>query len=108
MKVIENQIRQKLEEQFSPLHMELVNESSMHNVPQGSETHFKLLIVSQAFEGLGRVQRQQKIYSLLKEEMGEIIHALSQRVLTPQEWKTLGGNVSISSPQCLGGSAKEK
>lgn len=37
---------------LQPLHLEIVNESYMHNVPKGSETHFKVLVVSDKFESL--------------------------------------------------------
>ena len=48
-KPIESSIRKKLEDTLKPLHMEVLNESYMHNVPKGSETHFKVLVVSDQF-----------------------------------------------------------
>ena len=48
-KPIETSIRRKLEDALKPLHMEVFNESYMHNVPKGSETHFKVLVVSDKF-----------------------------------------------------------
>lgn len=48
-KPMENAMRKKLEDALSPKHMEILNESYMHNVPKGSETHFKVLIVSDKF-----------------------------------------------------------
>lgn len=49
---IEKAITQALTENLSPVHLEVVNESYMHNVPKGSETHFKVLVVSSRFESL--------------------------------------------------------
>ena len=47
---IQQQIEQKLREQFAPLHLEVSNESHMHNVPEGSESHFRVVLVSAQFE----------------------------------------------------------
>lgn len=49
---IENAITQALTENLSPVHLEVINESYMHNVPKGAETHFKVLVVSSRFESL--------------------------------------------------------
>ena len=53
---MENSIRLKLMEHFQPNHLEILNESYMHNVPKGSETHFKVLVVSEKFESLPLIQ----------------------------------------------------
>ncbi|PIO62881.1 BolA domain protein [Teladorsagia circumcincta] len=44
-------IRKKLQDCFAPSHLEIVCESYMHNVPKGSEKHFRVQIVSDKFEG---------------------------------------------------------
>lgn len=49
-KPIENSIRTKLEKGLEPSYLEILNESYMHNVPKGSETHFKVLVVSDKFQ----------------------------------------------------------
>jgi BolA protein len=51
----------------------------------GGESHFNLVIVSNAFEGLGRLQRQRRVLDLLREELAGPVHALSVRALTPGE-----------------------
>ena len=66
--------------------MFLENESSMHNVPPNSETHFKLIIASDDFIKLSRVKRHQLIYQILSKVMKEI-HALSFKTFTPHEFK---------------------
>ncbi len=101
MKVQES-IESKLKNEFKPIHLEVHNESHMHNVPKNSETHFKVLIVSEAFAGLNRVKRQQAVYKLLKEELNDTVHALSQRALTPEEWEKMDPE-GFKSPNCLGG-----
>lgn len=49
---IEKAITEAITEKLDPIHLEIVNESYMHNVPKGSETHFKILVVSNKFESL--------------------------------------------------------
>lgn len=51
-KPIETAIHDGLNAKLAPIHLEVVNESYMHNVPKGSETHFKVLVVSNQFDGL--------------------------------------------------------
>jgi BolA protein len=95
-------IESKLQEAFHPQHLEVLNESGMHNVPPGSETHFKVLVVSPAFDGLGLVDRHRRVNQTLRAELGSGLHALSIRALTPAEWGE--GQPEVASPQCLGGS----
>ena len=64
-------IESKLTEALQPEHLEVINESHMHNVPAGSELHFKVVIVSGAFEGQGRVARQRAVNRALAGEMAE-------------------------------------
>lgn len=47
---VENSIREKLEAGLRPLHCDVINESYMHNVPKNSETHFKVVVVSEKFD----------------------------------------------------------
>lgn len=103
-KVIEEQIREKLEKEFQPEFLELVNESHMHSVPKGSETHFRALIVSTRFEGLSRVARQRLVHETLAYELKNGVHAFSQKTMTPAEWAEANEQVEMSSPPCLGGS----
>lgn len=53
---IEEAMHKKLKSVLQPIHLELRNESYMHNVPKGSETHFKVVIVSPQFEGKQLIQ----------------------------------------------------
>jgi BolA protein len=74
----------------------------MHSVPPGSESHFKLVIVSDRFSGEARVKRHQAVNKTLAEELGGGIHALSMLTLTPDEWRRREGRV-LKSPECRGG-----
>jgi stress-induced morphogen len=102
-------IAAKLTETFSPTHLEIINESKSHNVPQGSESHFKVVCVSSAFEGLSSLKRHRAVQAVLKDELaggfqGGGIHALSITALPPSKWDL---NPSVEeSPQCLGGSKR--
>jgi acid stress-induced BolA-like protein IbaG/YrbA len=58
----------------------------------GDGQHFEALIVSEAFEGLGKVRRHQRVYAALGDRMREEIHALSMTTLTPKEWLERRGN----------------
>lgn len=93
-----DRLHQLLSENFTPVYLELENESHQHSVPADSETHFKLLLVSEKFQGLSRVARQQAVYQVLKEEFSSGLHAFTQRLLTPEEWQTTTG--VFESPAC--------
>lgn len=53
----------------------------------GDGRHFQALIVTPAFEGKSPIQRHRMVYALLQEQIrGDILHALSMRTLTPEQW----------------------
>ncbi|MBU2985972.1 BolA/IbaG family iron-sulfur metabolism protein [Saccharophagus degradans] len=97
-------IQQKLQLQFSPVLLEVLNESHGHNVAKGSETHFKVIAVSEAFEGLGLVKRHQAVYAALADELASGVHALALHLFTPSEWEA--NKADLASPKCMGGSKK--
>lgn len=80
----------KLTKAFSPAVLELEDESYRHAGHAGAnpegESHFQLLIVSDEFEGVGRVQRQRMVYDVLAEEMKGRVHALVLKTLTLKEY----------------------
>ncbi len=82
---MENALRERL----SPLDFELFDESSRHaghaGARAGGETHYKLRMVSAAFDGLSRVARQRLVYEALAEEFNTGLHALSLDLKTPAE-----------------------
>jgi BolA protein len=117
-KTLTEVIAEKIQAELHPLvHHEIINESSGHSVPKGSETHFKLVLVSNKFTGLNPVQRHRLVYSLLKPEMRSTpednqnyhkIHALSIVAKTEAEWEKEKGSIDLTSPRCLGGSKHDK
>ena len=100
------QIREELERALQPDHLEVVDESHMHNVPKGAQSHFNVFVVSDSFTGKRAVARHQAVYGALKKQMAGSIHALALKTLTPGEWSEEGGGAA-QSPQCLGGSKAE-
>lgn len=53
---IANAIKSKLQTALETKHLEIINESYMHNVPKGAETHFKVVVVSDKFDGLALIK----------------------------------------------------
>lgn len=106
MNPVENQIHTKLSQHFHPTYLEVINESYMHSVPAGSETHFKVTLVSPQFEGKRQVQRHQAIYACLADELKRGVHALALHTFSPEEWQS--NNQVPASPQCLGGSKHDQ
>ena len=79
----------KLREAFLPESLDVTDESHLHEGHSGhrpgGETHFRVEIVSDAFEGKTRVARQRLVYAALKEELDAGLHALAMETLTPAE-----------------------
>lgn len=95
-------IEEKLVNDFNPLHLEVINESGNHNVPEGSESHFKVIIVSPAFAGKNLLARHRMINATLADELKDSIHALAIHTYTEEEWQETSGGAPMSPP-CLGG-----
>lgn len=99
-------IVRRLEDGLHPTLLEVVDESHQHSVPAGAESHFNVVIVSDAFAGCSRVERHRKVHALLQQQLDEGLHALTLTLLTPAENEKRGG-ASIVSPACRGGSKGE-
>lgn len=81
------------------MHLDVINESEMHGVPPGSESHFKVIVVASQFEGKSPLDRHRKINLILEEELQASLHALTIQARTPAEWESTGGKIT-SSPPC--------
>lgn len=99
-----NRIKSLLTEHFNPIILDIQDESHLHNVPQDIESHFKIILVSDLFNELKQVQRHQKVYRLLSDEMNNGLHAVSLKLYNLEEWAN--NPVNIPSPQCHGGHLK--
>ena len=97
---VQDVIIEKLVESLSPVHLQVDNISHMHAVPADAETHFDVVVVSEAFEGLRAVQCHQRVYQLLADELSSGVHALAIHAFTPEYW-ALSGEVP-TPPECLG------
>ncbi|KAF3692293.1 BolA-like protein 1 [Channa argus] len=103
---VESAIRTKLANTLQPDHLEVHNESHMHAVPPGSESHFRVLVVSSKFEGLPLIQRHRLVNEALKEELSSCVHALAIQAKTPEQWRS---NPTLAkSPACMGGSKGDR
>ena len=90
------EIKTLLEKTYSPVVLEIQNESDMHSGPKGRESHFKVLIVSDFFKDLKLIERQKHVYQTLADVMPRI-HALSLRLLLPSQMEKIQG---FESPDC--------
>jgi len=99
---VQSSIHDRLVESFSPVYLQVLNESHNHNVPANSETHFKVVIVTDHFQDLPLIARHRKLNHLLSEYLEGPVHALSLHTHTETEWINKGESVP-ESPPCLGG-----
>lgn len=97
---VQAQIEQKVQAALAPLHLEVINESYMHRVLPGSETHFKILVVSEQFVDKRLLARHRMLNQLLAQELNQGVHALALHTLTPTEWHAREG--VRESPACRG------
>jgi BolA protein len=86
---VADRIRRKLHEALAPAELDVIDESARHAGHVGArpegETHFRVRIVSRAFEGLSRVARQRRVHDVLADELRTHVHALSIDAKTPEE-----------------------
>ncbi|XP_050531970.1 bolA-like protein DDB_G0274169 [Daktulosphaira vitifoliae] len=102
-KCVENCMRMKLQDRLKPQVLQLINESYMHNVPKDAETHFKVVVVSEEFEGMSLIKRHRLVNDILANELKSGVHALSIVAKAPGQWT----NESVEpSPNCRGGFGK--
>lgn len=94
-------IESKLTTSLSPEFLDVINESHMHSGP-ATESHYKVVAVSKAFEGKMLIARHRMINAALADELQQI-HALALHTMTPDEYFEKAGKVA-DSPQCEGGS----
>jgi len=86
--VIES-LRAKLIAALKPSRLDIADDSARHaghaGAGEAGETHFNIAIVSEAFAGLGRVQRQRLVHAAVAEELAGPVHALSIKATAPDE-----------------------
>jgi len=102
---VEKAITEALTDGLKPTHLEVINESYMHGVPKGSESHFKVLVVSQQFENTPLIKRHRMVNELVTNKLdGDFVHALSIVAKTPAQYDS---SYKVEpSPNCRGGFGK--
>ncbi len=101
---VQSLIENKLVAALAPRFIEVVNESGNHNVPPGSESHFKVTVVSEVFDGKSRIARHRAVNGILADELAGPVHALAIHPYAPGEWS--GPEAVPDSPDCHGGSGR--
>jgi BolA protein len=94
---IESQITNTLSCSLNLSSLKIINESPMHNVPEGSESHFKIVVVTNDFNNLSIIKRHKLIYKTLDHLMSKI-HALSIHAFNEEEFKLKP--IILDSPEC--------
>ena len=79
----QQELLERIQAEFQPHFATVENESHMHSSGRGADSHFKLVIVSDAFEGMRKVQRHQKLYQLFDDDLKNGIHALALHLVFP-------------------------
>lgn len=100
--IVQNTIEKKIRDNISVELLQIYNESDAHAVPENSETHFKIVLVSPIFDGLSLLSRHRLIHEFLREELAGPIHALALHTYTPKQWLDKNKE-SPQSANCLGG-----
>jgi len=92
-------IEEILTEKFIPKELTVTDFSHQHSVPDGSESHIEVYIISSEFNGLSLVQKHRKIYQVLNQEMSSGLHALKLQVMGTEEKP----EERTAPPKCKGG-----
>jgi BolA family transcriptional regulator, general stress-responsive regulator len=86
---VEAQMKEKLMVELRPTRLDVINESELHaghrSSPGTGESHFRILIVSEAFTGKSRVERHRLVNAVLAEDVGKRVHALALNAYAPGE-----------------------
>lgn len=87
-----DRIRDTLLAAFNPTKLEIIDESDRHaghahrmGAPDAGETHYRVVLISEAFAGQLRVARSRKVHEVLDAEFKSGLHALSLALKTPRE-----------------------
>lgn len=98
----QQRISATINEHCDSRHLEVIDESHRHHVPEGAETHFKVIIVSKLFNEMLLINRHRTINEWLKDEFASGLHALSIHAFTPEQWEAKQSKIR-PSPACRDG-----
>lgn len=91
-------IEDALTQEIDMQHLQVLDESGNHSVPEGAESHFKLVVVAETFTSMRRIQRHRLLNDLLASEFAAGMHALAVHPYTPDEWQSRFGSAPMSPP----------
>ncbi|MDP0563296.1 MAG: BolA/IbaG family iron-sulfur metabolism protein [Candidatus Endonucleobacter sp. (ex Gigantidas childressi)] len=106
MLITKTHITDKLSAAINISYLKVTNESHLHNVPAGSQSHFNVTLVTNDFTNKTLMKRHKLVYSILAHELRHTIHALSLHTYTDQEWQEQQ-KTAPASPDCLGGKGQK-
>ena len=95
-------IERQLTIEFTPLFLNVEDESSNHHVPIDAQTHYKITMASAQFTQISRINRHRMVNNVLKEEFNSGMHALSMHLYSPEEWESQT-SAAPPSPSCRDG-----
>jgi len=99
-------LKQRIVAALQPIHLELEDESYKHSAGPDAGSHWRCVVVSDAFAGKRLVARHRMVYAALGDAMNDFVHAFSPKAVTPEEFAARGGVVEHTTPNCLGGGKK--
>lgn len=99
---IKLKIEQIIQHALKPELLDITNESHLHGVSPGSESHFKIVVVSSQFEGQNLLTRHRAINQLIATQLA-LVRAIALHTFTPVEWEKRKLE-TLQSPGCVGGS----
>lgn len=100
-------VREKLSSILAPSYLQITNESPRHGLSADAEKHFSVVVVSETFAGVSRVDRHRHVNTILADELRDHVHALSLQTFTPAEWRERG-ETTFGSPDCMGGGKRDR
>jgi BolA family transcriptional regulator, general stress-responsive regulator len=86
-KSLATEIRAAIERELAPTSLEIFDDSARHAGHAGAREggHFRVTLVSAAFEGRPQLERHRLVYAAVAPLMGRGIHALNIVARTPEE-----------------------
>jgi BolA protein len=93
------QIKSIIHENFPDATLYIEDESAQHAVKPDVISHIKIILISEAFTQVSRVNRHQQIYNLLYNNLNFKLHAIALHLFTPTEWQVKKTS-ALDSPQC--------
>jgi len=86
---VQETISRKLTEELAPQSLNVIDESHLHaghaGAREGGESHFRIHVIAERFDGMTRVARQRLINQILRDELAGPVHALAMKTETPAE-----------------------